>query len=179
MGAPKTLGVPAVTQRALPTSVSVGVPQQLNGVYADAAQANVAPGGTRMVLVACPTCSWQCQAGFPANLGGVYTIQCPNCSSSFVMQIQPNACSTTVPSSTGAFPPVVATPLVGALPPVGALLPAAAPVAAPPLNPTPLPLPPLGSVPQLPSLANALNLQLAMQRQQVALSPLAVAVAVP
>ena len=116
------------------------------------------PGGTRMVLVTCPSCSWQCQAGFPAAVGGVYTIQCPSCSSSFVMQIQPNACSTSVLPSTGAFPPG------GAAPPVGALPPAAAPVAAPPLNPTPLPLPPLAPLPQLPSLANVhpLDLQLAM-----------------
>ena len=120
-----------------------------------------------MVLVACPSCSWQCQAGFPAAIGGVYTIQCPNCSSSFVMQIPPNACGTSVLSSTGAFPPI------GAAPPVGALPPAAAPVAAPPLNPTPLPLPPLAPLPQLPSLASVhpLDLQLAMQQQQVALSP--------
>ena len=84
------------------------MPQQLNGLYAEPAQAN--PGGTRMVLVACPTCSWQCQAGFPAAIGGVYTIQCPNCSSSFVMQIQPNASSTSVLPSTGAFPPGGAAP---------------------------------------------------------------------
>ena len=163
MGAPRTLGGPAVPQPALTTSlsVSVGVPQQLNGAYAAPN-----PGGTRMVLVACPSCSWQCQAGFPAAIGGVYTIQCPNCSSSFVMQIQPNASSTSVLSSTGAFPPG------GAAPPVGALPPAAAPGAAPPLNPTPLPLPPLAPLPQLPSLANVhpLDLQLAMQ-QQVALPP--------
>eukprot|EP00964_Phaeocystis_antarctica_P011320 scaffold6246_cov32-Phaeocystis_antarctica.AAC.1 len=59
------------------------VPQQVAlKAYAESARADVAqPGATRMVVVTCPTCAWQCQAAIPATFSGVSSIQCPNCSS--------------------------------------------------------------------------------------------------
>ena len=138
-------------------------PQTALKAYAESARADVAqPGATRMVVVTCPTCAWQCQAAIPATFSGVSSIQCPNCSSSFAMQIRANA---SCPPPLGGFPAAGASAQLG-----GAFPPAGAPgAAAPPLNPTPLPLPPLGSPQQLQSMAN--SQQLSPQQLQSLANP--------